>query len=402
MDNTQNDRIHLLEMVLPFLGMFAPYKISIIPAPAIILTLVLVFQRRGVIVKPEFEEIRPFVYFFFYIVVRDLVHMMFSISDPVSVQLNRLLELVVMYVLMFLACDDFDEDILFKWWKIAGCVFGIGMIYHVVLLFLGRSIYPISIIPGYSIASELSTSFTRPTSFFSEPAAYVTSMMPLLFLSLKKADFKWAVISTFLIVISTSTVGVALTAVLWATFILLDRRPLRSKIKYLLFVAIFVFMFFNLSIFADTLQKVEDVSTGGSTFWSRISGPFQMVRAMNWYELPFGTAVLDTRTFVFDRISEFPSTSNVVTTVRNGSSVFLNTVAYLIYRYGVVGLVLFFGIFRNKIFNENYGARLYAIMLIVAAFAQGSIAEPNLCLIILLLYSRKSNSKIEDYNVRTI
>ncbi len=382
-----NKRNHLLEMLVPFIGMLAPYKISILPLSAIALMLIFLFQRRTIRISFS-KQLRPYLLFLTYIVLRDLVHMGFSVSDPVSVQFNRLLEDIVMYALIFLICDEFDEDVLFRWWKIAGVIFGAGMIYHVILLFLGKQIEPISIIPGYSIGNASVEVFRRPTSFFSEPAAYVTSMMPLLFLSLKKKKLIWAALSTFLIALSTSTVGVVLAAVLWITFILLEKKTFKTTCLYLFLVVGFVILFINLPVFSDTLQKLEAVSEGGSTWGSRVEGPFQIVGAMRWYELPFGTAILDAREFISNHtLNSFDS--SLIVGNQDGYSVFLNTIASLIFRYGIVGLCLFLLTFKNKIFNNRYEARMYAIMLLVAAFAQGSIAEPGICLIIILLYANK-------------
>lgn len=385
-------RNHLLEMLVPFIGMLAPYKISILPLSAIVLMIIFLFQRRPIRVTFS-KQLRPYLLFLAYMVARDLLHMCFSISDPISVQFNRLIEDVVMYALIFLICDDFDEDVLFRWWKIAGVVFGVGMVYHVILLFLGRPIEPISIVPGYSIGNASVAVFRRPTSFFSEPAAYITSMMPLLFLSLKKKKLIWAALSTFLIALSTSTVGVVLAAVLWSAFILLERKSHKTTFIYLLFVALLVVLFVNLPIFSDTLQKLEAVSEGGSTWGSRIEGPFQIVGAMNWYELPFGTSTLDPRAFISNHNFDKFNLSLIVSN-QDGYSVFLNTIASLIFRYGIVGLCLFLLTFKKKILNNRYEARIYAIMLLVAAFAQGSVAEPGIGLIIILLYANKMNKPI--------
>ncbi len=387
-----NKRNHILEILLPFLGLAEPYTISAIPVTAIILLLVILFRDglKGAKLSIS-KQAAPYLVFVIYKIIRDLFHMAFSISDPISVQFNRLFEDVVLFALIFIVCDtEFSEDVLYKWWKIAGIFFGAGMIYHVVqLLVLKNPIEPISLIPGYIIYNDKVEEFMRPTSFFSEPASYVTSMLPLLFLSLKRKDFKWSVISTFLIVISTSTVGVVLSAVLWIIFILFEEKSLKTTLLSLIFVALFIVLFMNLAIFSDALEKLLLVSQGDSTWGSRVEIPFQMVNAMTWKELPFGTNIIDTRTFAYNNIGYFLKYPTMIDSLGDGYGVFLNTIAYLIFRYGIVGLGLYLLTFKNKLFNKKYEARMYAIIMFVASFAQGSVADPGIAFIILLLYSNR-------------
>lgn len=385
---------HILEMLIPFFGVLAPYRIGIIPTSAILLLVIVLFRNGGKVRIPKLAT--AYVAFVAYLVVRDILHMFFSVSDPIDVQINRLLEKVILYALILLVCEgDFDEDALFKWWKVAGVIYGAGMLYHVVqLVVLGEEIHPISIIPGYDIAHEDVESFSRPTSFFPEPAAYVGAMLPLLFLSLRKRNFLWAAVSAFLIVVSTSTVGIILTAVMWMVFILMEKNSIKTKLLYIAFAVLFTVLFLNLAIFSDALEKLQDVSEGESTWRSRVEGPIQMIKALNWKELPFGTNLVDTASFVRKNISHFPADSiPYIYVTEKGLTVFLNTYCNLIFRYGIVGLILFLKMFKGKILNKKYAARIYAITMLVAAIAQSTVASPAVPLMMLLLYTNKSAEK---------
>ena len=390
----RKNRNHVLEMLIPFFGVFEPYRISIIPITAIILAVIII--SRGRINFRTHKSTMPYVLFVIYMSLRDVLHMFLSVSDSVGVQFNRLLANVVLYMLLFLACNnDFDEDALFKWWKVAGIIFGAGMLYHVFqILVLNQDVYPLSIIPGYDIAHDTQTLYSRPSSFFSEPAAYVSSMLPLLFLSLKKKNFKWAAISTFLILVSTSTVGVILSAVLWIVFIIFEKKSFKVTFIYLVLVVCFVIMFQYLPIFSDTLQKLQDVSEGESTWGSRIQEPFQMIGAMRWNELPFGTSMLNAREFIYHNIERFSNPSTLIERISDDETMFLNTIALIIFRYGVIGLLFYLRIFKNKLFNKKYEARMYSIMLIVASFGQGFISSPSIPLILIMLYANKNEDLI--------
>jgi len=394
LEKPSRNRTRILEILIPFFGVLAPYKIASIPLPAFLLLIIVFVQllHTGGTLHLS-RRLIPFVIFWGYTVLRDIFHMLFSVSVPVSSQLNRLIENTVLYLLIFVTCSHgVDENALFRWWKIAGVIFGLGMLYHVFqLLVLDQNIRPISIIPGYDISHDAGMDYDRPCSFFSEPASYIQSMMPLLFLSLKRKDFLWSALATFLIVVSTSTVGVLLCAVLWVAFIMLEKKSAKVTFLFLCFITIFVFLFLNLSIFSASLEKAQEVSSGESTWGSRVEGPFQIIGAMPWSDRILGSPILDTTEFVRLNIGKFPRDSSPYRYLLENRTMFLNTICLLIYRYGFVGLGLFLYTFMGKL-SQKSECRLYAIMLLVAIWGQGSIATPGIPLIVMLLFATKQKA----------
>lgn len=386
----------MLEIFLPFLGVLAPYKISVVPITAIALFFIFLSKVIGGKITVS-KKSKTFFMLFIYMVFRDILHMLFSEGGAISTQLNRLIEYAVLYILVFLVVGKFDENILYKWWKIAGVIFGAGMIYHVFqILVLNQPAVPITIIPGYVLRSDSLEGSFRPTSFFAEPAAYTTSMMPLLFLALKRNDLKWAFLSTFLIVVSTSTVGVILSATMWILFILFQKKPVRKTITAIFFICAFVAIFLNSELFSDTLSKLESVAAGESTFGSRVQVPFEVISLMDLIHLPFGSDVLEVKAFVLANRECLQPGSATLYYAQTKDSVFLNTFASLIFRYGIVGLCLFLLCFKNKLLNSGYEARMYAIMLLIASFGQGNIVEPGIPMMLLLLYACNDNCNKDD------
>ncbi len=390
----RNKKIPAVEMFLPFFGLLVQYQISIFPVSAIMMAIIVLYQG-----KISLKSVcRPYLFFLAYTIARDFLHIVFSQYDAASNQINIMISYTVQFLLIFIICgNDFDENVLYKWWKIAGTIFGLGMVYHVIqIVGLGNTVTPISIIPGYLMRSDALEGSWRPTSFFAEPAAYVTSMMPLLFLALKRKDLKWAIVSTFLIVMSTSTVGVVLVTVLWVAFILLEKKSFKLTLTVLFFIAVFLLLFMKLPIFTTTLQKVEEVTQGESTWGSRVQAPFELVGTMKPLELPFGADIIEPRQYAYQNIDRIKSGTMLMSfLILDDDAMFLNTYASLIFRYGIVGLALFLYsfVFKRKLFNRNYEARMYAIMLSVACLAQTSLMRPNAALMIILLYDAKMQAK---------
>lgn len=383
---------HLLERILPFLGVLAPYKVSVVPFTAIALFIVFVSKITNGKITISLKS-KSFFLFFIYMIFRDILHIFFSNGATISSQINRLIEYVVLYVLIFFVVGKFNEDTLYKWWKIAGIIFGAGMLYHVIqIMIFNNSVTPISLIPGYVIREDALRGSMRPTSFFAEPAAYVTSMMPLLFLALKRKDLKWAFVSTFLILISSSTVGVILSAVLWILFVLIEKKSTRTRITMIFLICASVVLFLNFGVFSEALQKLELVLKGGSTLGSRVIAPFEVIGLMDWTQLLFGSNVLGVKEFILEDQTKLQPGSVSLLYAQSKDSVFLNTVASLIFRYGLLGLGLFWGCFRNKIFDKGSEVRMYAIMLLIAVMGQGNIATPDIPIILLVLYDCADNS----------
>jgi hypothetical protein len=188
---------------------------------------------------------------------------------------------------------------------------------------------------------------------------------------------------------------VILSAVMWVLFILFEKKSLRVTVSAILFIIIFLVLFLNLEIFAESLTKFESVAEGESTFGSRVKAPFEVVGLKDWFNLPFGNTTLNIREFVMANQMDLSAASRVLGYAQTKENIFLNTVAQLIYRYGIVGLVLFLMCFKGKIFNKNSKIRMYAIVLLIAVFGQGNISTPDIPMFLLLIYSFDFNNNKE-------
>lgn len=380
-----------IEYYLPFYLLLSQYKFGVFTLGEIGLIFVAIIQtiNNGMHAKLVKIVYKDYIWFLAYIIVRDVLNAIIG-PDNTQTEINRMSEYIFVFILVFIVCSNgFCEDKLYRTWKIAGAFFLGGLLYHLVLLHVfHREVMPISIIPGYLIQAEEYVAANRPSSFFSEPAAFVNAMIPLLFISIRKRDIKWAVIITFAIVASTSTAGILLAGFLW--LLLLFSTNLSSKKKALITV-LGVFLIFIITItpiFSDSLLKLQEVLSGGSTVGSRIIVGFEVIKSLNKLELIFGTLYNEVMQYISSNIGRFIGTSMTIRYYRFGG-VFLNTFAQLIFRYGIVGLVLFFSTIRRKIFNPSYKGRDLAFVMLVAIMGQTMLLNAYYfeMTMLLILYS---------------
>lgn len=384
----RENRKHYIEYFLPFFALLAPYRFGPVSADTIGLIVVaglMIIRNQGRV--KVLREFRPFLYFLAYVIFRDVIRMILG-SDTIQTQMNRIIEYLINYALVFVVCsEDFDDDKLYKVWKIAGFIYSLGLLYHLVQIYImGQMITPISIIPGYSIRATDTITSVRPCSFFSEPAAFVNAMLPLEFLALRKRDLKIAFFVTIIILASTSTVGIILSIVLWSTSFL--ERDLKTRYKFLLIIATIgmIYLFANLDIFGASLSKLLLAAEGGSTFGSRVTGSFEIVGAESWIERIIGTNYNEVGGFIATHNGMFSSRSIIQIYWKNGTGdVFLNTFGQLFFKYGLIGFILYMTPLIMFLRDKNYAAKQYVIMVIFAVFGQTMLLNSHYFMTIMLL-----------------
>ena len=188
MDNklvSKND--NLIESYLPFFLLFSQYKFGPITLGEIGLFFIVVNQIVRNHYKFTYSKNTNLTLLMVYVIARSLLNGLLHMEDLQS-SVNAILEYAVICAFsVYVTNKKMNEERLYVSWKIAGdCILQDWYI-RLFTYFLGRGVRPISIVPGYTFyTGDLSF---RPTSFFSEPAAYVCAMLPLVFLALKRKDY---------------------------------------------------------------------------------------------------------------------------------------------------------------------------------------------------------------------
>lgn len=380
----------LIEYYLPFLLLLSQYKfgpISLGEIGLMLLVLIKLSRDGFLLVRSKNNSLTLLM---LYVMTRMLMNAFFQ-KTGYQVVLHNILQYSFMwFATVYLTNKEFDEDKLYKSWKIAGVIFSAGLVYQLVLLFVvGRGVKPIPIIPGYVLRGDEVSS--RPSSFFAEPAAFVCAMLPLVFMALKRQDFSWAVVATLASVASTSTVGIILTAVLWVQTFFQGEQKIGKRVAYLLVAGVGLWTIVNLSVFSSSLGKLSDVINGDSTVGARILCGLDTVRTMNLFEWIFGTAYNDSSSYIYEHLYRIPLTSPVHRYMNAKGAIFMNTLCMVIFHYGLVGLWLYWEAVYSRLAKKGYEAKPYLIMMLVSILGQGKFLNSVFFmeLILILLYGTK-------------
>lgn len=384
------NRGNIIEIYLPFFLVLVQYKIGIISLGTLGLILIELFQIVNNEFKITLQKSNEIFLLLLYVLLRDVLNGFLHISE-MTVILHKVVEYLTLFLLVLsLTNVDFSEDRLAKAWKVAGVIYMSGLAYQLICIYvLGKGVAPISIVPGYVLrATETSL---RPSSFFAEPASYVCAMLPLEFLLLKRKEFKWAFVTTLMVIVCTSTVGIVLSSVLWAGTLLNKEYRFSQKISVLVLMALGVLVVFKNSLFGSSMLKLSEVLAGNSTVNSRIICGFDTIRTLDPIQWIFGTTHNDFNKYILEHLSEFSPSSPVITYMSIHGTVFINTFCQIILNYGIIGLALYLQFFINRLRKPWFEAKLYILMILISIFAQTKFLNGVFFmeLMLILLYDRK-------------
>ena len=380
----------LIEYYLPFFLLLSQYKIGLATIGEMGLILLALIHIVKNNFQLAFKKNIWAICLLGYVIFRSLINCIFHIEE-LNFTFNSCLQWLVMFIsVLCLTNKVFDEEKLYKIWKKAGAFFSLGLFYQLISIYvLGTYVGPISLIPGYVLrANEVSL---RPSSFFAEPASFTCAMLPLVFMALKKKDYKWALGATLMVIATTSTVAIILTSVLWLLAFLQKGEGLKNRLIFIIAIIVGILVIGNLSIFASSIGKLTTVLEGGSTVGSRIICGFDTIMTMNILEWIFGTTFNDVTAYILQNIYLFSASSPVLLYMSAHGQIFLNTFCLIVFKYGLLGLLLYWNTIYSRLFKTNYEAKAYLIMMLVSIFGQSKFFNAIFFmeLMLILLYDRK-------------
>ncbi|WP_287621479.1 hypothetical protein [Parabacteroides sp.] len=237
----------------------------------------------------------------------------------------------------------------------------LGIVYHFIELQLGHICHPLKLpfMPDMSGKSRLYEEILRPTSFFWEPAAYVTFMMLPFFLQLQNRKYLSASILLFFILFSTSTNGIALGFLMLVIYVFTQNVEIYYKVIVTILGCFMLYFMLKSSLFEAGIEKMDSVSFENEV--RIINGP-NMVFGMNKEHWIFGfpKANFD------DYVSANP---NLNVAILNNGGIFLSTFWNIWAKYGIISLIIYlFSYFKMVLKCRELLP--YVVVLFAALFTQ--------------------------------
>ncbi len=281
------------------------------------------------------------------------------INDLDGTHINSIISTTVFLLSIFIILPAINYEKLVGALYVVGLISSIGIIYHVMLILSGNTVSPITLpfLPPLPSNSRAFEDALRPRSFFWEPAAYVTFMMVPLFIALIERKMLMVFFFFFTMVLSTSTNGIVLGALMITIAVLIGNYRLKYKFVLAAFLLATSYLFMTSPIFESGLDKIEN--TDAETNVRLSSGP-NLVFNMPTEHILLGIPVHD--------VNEYYAAGNVKN-ARFGSEIFLPTFWNVLVTYGIIGVVLHMSLYVFVIYKCRK-LLPYMIVLIVSQFVQ--------------------------------
>lgn len=365
--NEKNKKIDLIEIGIPFIYIFAEYEI----AGCSLLWLLIIFLSVYTVAKYGIRRItifRPLLLLFMFMFFHDAIKCVYSV-----VNYGMLFDHCLLYVFVVLMTGRVDEEKLFKVWSVVSIVVLLGIILHSYqVYFLHLPVTQIKILPfSFADAENAVYAYPRPRSIFSEPAACVSWLAPSLAYMLNKGRLKFSIVLTIGMLLTTSSVGVVMVAVLW-TYTLFEKEgalSLNRKIYLLLIIGVFVWLLFSSGIFSDTLTKISNISFSSGSDYSRV-----LLGVMLFINAPLNVILWGIKeSTVADYLrSGSIQLSKYHLSTENSYLGFVNALGSCILYYGIIGLALFINFYYRLFKTINKSQRGYYLICIVSIISQSA------------------------------
>lgn len=358
-------QLSFLEIAIPFLYIAGEYKIASVPLSWILSFLVLFY----LVAKYGLRKVgvfRPLLYLFVFMVFHDLVKGLYS-----TVNYGAWAERLLFFVLIVLLIGRVNEDLLFKVWSVLSIIVIAGIVFHSYqVYFLHIPATQIRVIPlQFFDEANAKYAYFRPRSIFSEPAACASWLLPLLAYSLKKSNVLFSVIITISILLTTSSVGVVMVAVLWIYTLFGNnaKMGLRRKIALTIIMIVFVWAFLETGIFSDTSTKILSISIDNGSDYSRVLlGLMLFINApllIKLWGIPYVT-VEDYLRYGGIDLSRYHLSSNY------SFLGFVNGFGNCILNYGIIGLILLVRFYYKLFGVVNNNIKGYYIVCVISLMCQ--------------------------------
>lgn len=355
-------------LILPLFIILAPYSFfgefySVGMGISLLYGLFSVFVLKTPLVIPK--TLLRFLIFILFIYLINLIR-----NGEISLTiLNSVIGSVITVFLVSVFIKNFNFIFFYKWYKLFSIIASIVIIYHSIRLFIfDIPAVPIAILPVSEADSTYWGSFLgkRPSGFFTEPQAFCSYVIPFFIFSLYKKEYMSVLLVLVAILLSTSTLGLAI-AILVILFFLLQNKDI-SVIKRFFLVLLIFFSYFLINSYGlldfsvNKIQKTE------------ISNNIRLTRGFNIYgSMDIQNMILGVSQNLEDFVLKNVNEGWVANYQNNDMERLLGyTTSYsgLLLQYGLFSLILYLYFLFSSSKNAKQEEKTLMVVIFILGFAQ--------------------------------
>lgn len=329
-----------------------------------------------------FRENKALAIFLLYIMISTVLSIFVQQSIDNQLMIFRLCKFIflILLVLYFGLPYLFDYNFAIKALKIITILASIYLLMQVIAFYFTGIILPNAFYnllitedqyTNISYYAALNSMY-RPSAFFVEPSYFFYYVVLYLIIALfDKRDIKTAILVTISIFGSTSGQGIILTILIWGWWCFENyfenmslSKIVKASIIFFFFI-IGVLFIIKIPIIEEALSRVFalDNNLGGNAIIARISG-------FRYY------ATLDS---IYKYIG-----------IGYGNpmeGIYFNSVAYILYCCGLIGIALLFYVFYVHIKESKNYSRIFLILYFISLFISLSFIAYYICFYFAFIYT---------------
>lgn len=352
------NHIGVLELLFAFYCILSGYSWGVVKGNILFLCIMAIIacgrRRKNKIQLNELKWLMVFV------ALHEIV--LACIINAPKYMINNTLSALVSCFLIFPIVKAIRIDKLVGALNLVAIISIAGIVYHYLIIRNGGTVTPIPIpfLGGVESTSRLFEEGNRPTSFYWEPAAFVTYMLVPLFLSLTERRYMWSAIIIASMFLSTSTTGITMSLLMLVCYILTQNVRMKNKVIIVIIACAFVWMLLSTDIFSAGFDKMVD--TNIETTSRTVNGPV-IVSNMPLLHLVTGMPAANPYDYY---MSGWVKSSEIII---KDDTIYCSTIWLVLAKYGIIGLFLFLWIYINAL-KTTREIIPYIIVLFVSMFFQ--------------------------------
>lgn len=384
-----------LELIIALYPIMASYnygKFLMYLAIPLILSLFLIVTNPP---KNNGYGIDAFKYFIIYLFAHFLLWIPI-IGNPPSYYYNQNIQFFIIILTLVIILPYLNLKKLVSSINLVGLICACGMVYQSVEILMGRTVstIPLPFLPSPDETSRIFTIIeNRPVSFFTEPQTYVSYMIVPLFLALSKKNLILALIISVTILLSGSTTGIAMIAIMFVAYILTSKV---GKFYRILLVAVLIGLgYFLLSSELTTAgaDKMNDTNLSENV---RVINGFLVAKALSISDFIFGITFANATDFCY------ANGINGRVILDGNGNVFISGFWIALIRYGIIGLLLYLNLYL-RVIKSDKTIFPYWLCIVIALFTNPDFLGANFLFILLFSYTyvkqRNIKNNEEDINI---
>lgn len=381
------NNIGFLEFMIALFPIMAGYAYSPIYLSFVIpLLMILHCLRKGI--KPY--NFKPLKYFAIYLFIHELVLAVlcpYVGTTPITNMIGDLTHIIVILFIIRIISYERLKGAIF----LVAIISSFGILYHYILIKSGQSVTPIKLpfLPDPGLASRLHEEGVRPVSFFWEPAAYASYMIVPLFIALAEKKYSLVACFLFFILLSTSTLGVVMSAVLVISWVLLSNTSKWSKVVVALCGITIIYVISQTSIFEATTAKIKDTELEETA--RTINGP---ILAENMTTTDWVLGIPDNTPTDYWKRGQIRDSRFIAK-----DELYLSTLWFVIAKLGVIGLFLYLSIIYVSLKNNKQVLPII-IAVLISMFGSNMYIGPHFVFYFIFIYFLKYRNE-RNYGFKT-